>query len=82
MRSAQMHLETARLELRRVRECDDKYDSIEKMPRLIECAQEAARAMARLQSKLEGFDTTKANRGRVLIGLQSIDHDFHALAGC
>lgn len=77
MLSTQMHLETARLELRRVRECDDKYASIEKMPRLIESAQEAVRGIAQLQSRLEGLDPAKANRGSVLMGLQSIDYDFH-----
>ena len=79
MMSVQMHMETARLELRRMRECDDKYNSIERMPQLIERAQESARIIAQLQSGLEGLDTAKANRSNVLIRLQSSEHDFHAL---
>ena len=77
--SVQMHLETVRLELRHIPKCDDKYNSIEKMPRLIERMQENSRKIVRLQSSLEGLDTEKANRGRVLMMLQSTEHDFHAL---
>ena len=50
--STKMHLETARLELRHMRECKDKYDAIEEIPGLIENEQKIALLIASLQSML------------------------------
>ena len=79
MISAQLHLETARLELRHMPECDDKYNSIEKMPRLIERMEKAVQRLTELQNKLERLDTAKSNRGVVLMAFQSSEHDLRTL---
>ena len=81
MMSIHMHMETARLELRRMPECDDKYNSIESMPRQIEILQNATKKLTLLQSGLEGLDTSKANRGNVLMAFQSAENDLHAVEG-
>ncbi len=79
--SLQIHMETIRLELRRMPDCDDKYDCIEVMPLLIKRAQELGQKFAQLQSNLGQLDTTKMNRGNILILFQSVEHDFHSLEG-
>jgi len=75
--SIQMHLQTARLELRRLPECEAKYTVIEEFPGLIETAHNDALVCAGIQKELENFDTKKANRSSVLIGLQSLEHRFN-----
>ena len=79
MMSFQMHIETARLELRRMHECDDKYQSIERVPRTIEKVQNLIRRVKKVLSYLDGLDTAKENKGKVLMKLQSAEHDVRDL---
>lgn len=76
MASMQLHVETMRLEIRRVPECDKKYDLIEKMPQVIEEMNEGVRRLKEIQNYYEEMDTTKTNRSSDLIFLQSVEHNF------
>ena len=77
--AAEMHMETARIELRRAKDCDDKYDFIEAMPSLMQGIKEDAGKVEELKDRLDRLDTTKANRSSVLILLQSAEHRWQAL---
>lgn len=80
MLSVGMHLETARLELRKTRNSDDKYKSIERMPRLIEKHKQLLQKLSELKDKLEQLDTMKkATKGDALMRFQSAEHDFRLL---
>ncbi len=77
--AVQMNLATARVELRRAGDCDDKYDSIEMMPDMMQRTANASDRLAGIRRMMDQLDTTKANKSRVLIGLQSIEHDLRQL---
>lgn len=70
--SIQMHLETARIELRRIPDCEDKYNSIELIPKLISESGKLVPRIERTKNKLDGIDTTKLNKSKMLLSLQSI----------
>ncbi len=77
--SVQMHLETARMELRRTRECNGKYEAIEVMPPLIKRTQKLVQTLVILKKELEELDTEKKNTGKTLIYLQSLEHPVHEI---
>jgi len=80
MLSVRMHLETARLEMRNMRNSGDKYESIEEIPRLIEKQKQLLQKLSELKGKLEQFDTMKkATEGDTLMRLQSAEHDFYSI---
>jgi hypothetical protein len=77
--SGQMHLETARIELRRMPDCDEKYDSIEKIPEVIQIAQRVVQKQGDIKDNLKGMDTTKFNTSKTLLLLQSMETDIQSL---
>jgi hypothetical protein len=77
--SVQMHYETARIELRHIPDCDDKYESIEKMPALIDDVRRIVRRQKQITDALEGIDTTKSNKSKTLLILQTIEGNIRAL---
>jgi len=80
MLSVRMHLETARLEARNMRNSDGKYFWIEKIPRMIEKIEQQLRRSSELKDELERLDTMKeATRGDFLIRFQSSEHDLRSL---
>lgn len=73
--SVKIHIEMARLELRRMNECDDKYNTIEIVPRLIEKNQDLIRKIDKVLGGLNELDTAKMNKSKVLMALQSGEHE-------
>ena len=79
--STQLHLETLRLELRRMRDCEHKYQLIEGMPSIIERSKLIHQRLQQVRNMYD-FDTAKRNKTKVLIALQSVEHHFHKLEEC
>ena len=79
LRSVQMHLETARMELRHIPDCDYKYEEIEKMPKLIEKNKEVAQGVSEIKDALKYVDTTKSNNSNTLFMLQSMENRVMSL---
>ena len=79
MMSTKIHLETARLELRRTNESEDKYNSIEKVPILIEKGQKSITAVDKILGAFNEFNTMKKNKGKVLMVFQSTEHNVRDL---
>lgn len=77
--SVQMHLETARIELRHIPDRDEKYEIIEKMPKLIEKTRESVQGVSEIKDQLEGIDTTKSNKSKTLLMLQSFENRIRSL---
>jgi len=77
--SVQMHLETARLELRSIPDCKDKYESIEKMPQLIDKVQVSLQTVSRSRDYLGDIDTKKLNKSGILLSFQSMDGDIQVI---
>jgi hypothetical protein len=77
--SFRMHLETARLELRTLKDCDDKYNSIEEMPNLIAKTKEVEENIKNIIEIIEAIDTTKRNTSKALLSLQSSQHEVKKL---
>jgi len=79
MTSAQLHMETARLELRHMPDCDEKYESVEHFPQMIEDGKNNLEHLVNIRNRLDQLGTAKANRSNVLMALQSLEHDFNKL---
>jgi signal transduction histidine kinase len=77
--SVQMYSETMRLELRRLRDCEDKYKSIEEMPALIEKIKNSVQQVDRIKEKVDSMDTKKFNKSKVLFVFQSFEVDLQKL---
>lgn len=75
----QMHMETARIELRRAKDCDGKYTAIEAMPLLLQSITEEVKSLAELKNTFTKMDTTKMNRSTVLVTLQSLENTWREL---
>ena len=71
-----LHAETARLELRATVDSDDKFETIEEMPQVIQGLKDASKGVKDLISKIEDFDSEKQNRSYVLVSFQSMSHEF------
>ena len=76
MMSIRMHLELARLELRRVQDSDDKYNAIERIPKLIEEIQITIDQLLDIKKVFEDLNVSKMNRSAVLMKIQSLKHEF------
>jgi hypothetical protein len=74
MISLQIHMETIRLELRRMPESQGKYIAIENMPLIIEGVKRSVKIGEEVYGLLEQFDTERANKSKVLIKFQSKEH--------
>jgi predicted glycosyltransferase len=74
-----MHLEIARLELRSIPDCKDKYESIEKMPHLIDEVQVSVQNVSRRRDNLCDIDTKKLNKSGILLSFQSMDGDIQVI---
>jgi hypothetical protein len=77
--SFRMHLETARLELRKLKDSNDKYESIEKMPHLISQTKKVEEKLKNIIEIIEAIDTTKRNTSKTLLILQSSQHEIKML---
>jgi hypothetical protein len=79
MQSAQMHLETARLEIRRFPNSDFKYESIERMPPTIAQVQEIVAGIAELKKSIQDINTMTENSGNLLMGLQAAGSELRTI---
>lgn len=76
MRSIQMHLETARLEFRRLPEDEYKYFLIEIIPETIKEVKEIIQKIEQHKIDLEKINTKESNRADVLMLFQSVEHNI------
>jgi len=77
--SSKIHLEMARLELRRMNECDANYNAIERLPRLIEKGQYSIRGLDKILDGLDKLNTVKKNKSKVLMAFQSVEHEIRGI---
>lgn len=77
--SYQLLLETMRIKLRHITDEDGKYEAIEKMPSLIEKTREVVQGLSEIKDRLEGIDTIKLNRSKILLMLQSIENNVRSV---
>jgi hypothetical protein len=70
-----------RLELRKTTDNDDKYESIEMMPRVINGTKKIEEHIKELIGKLGAIDTTKKNTSKALIMLRDAQHDVKEMEG-
>lgn len=73
--------EIVRIELRRLPDTDDKWQSIERLPRLLGSAKELKDELAKALKQFEGMDTRKSNRSATLLRLQSQAADLPRIVG-
>lgn len=74
--SIQMHMETARMELRHMPECDEKYNSIERIPRTLDELNAIANSIEEFRIGLINLDDAKTTRAHTLKVFQSVEHEF------
>jgi hypothetical protein len=77
--SIKIHFETIRIELRRTPDCDDKYESIENMPKLIDGMKEAIEFINRIKTRIDTMDTRKYNKSKILLTFQTLDADIQSI---
>lgn len=77
--SFRMHAETARIELRKMTNSDDKYDSIEKTPTLIANTKKLEEKIKNLINRIEAVDTAKKNTSKALLIFQASQHDVKTI---
>ena len=68
--------ELVRLELRRLPDSDDKYQSIERLPRLLQSAAELKSSTDKGLKQFEEMETHRANRSAILLRLQRTAADL------
>ena len=80
-RSANFKLlaEALRLELRLLSDCNDKYESIEAIPSLLEVIDRNSNSVETLRRSIENIDTQRANHSKSLMILQSAKADLNTL---
>ena len=76
MRSAQIHLEAARIEVRELPDSEGKFASIEELPGIIEDAQATILEIAKFREDFERRDTRQFNNSSYLMELQSLERKF------
>jgi len=74
-----MQAETLRVELRSMRDSEDKYDSIEQMPTILGRMRSISEQLKKLKTGVESLDTREENRSDVLLRFQSVTHDVKTL---
>lgn len=74
-----LYAETARIELRRIVNSNEKFESIEKIPNIIHDLKDISKGVKDLISVIEAIDSKKQNRSNVLLNLQSVSHDVKIL---
>jgi len=79
MISSRMLVETARMELRKTRDSEDKYETIERIPLVIENALLIEEEVKNMVNKLEAVDTTKKISSKTLLTLQTAQYDVKRL---
>ena len=77
--SITMQAETLRVELRSMRDSEDKYDSIEQMPTILGRMRSISEQLKKLKTGVESLDTREENRSDVLLRFQSVTHDVKTL---
>jgi hypothetical protein len=77
--SVLMHLETGRIELRHIPDCEGKYNAIERMPKLIDLQREAVQRQGEINDELKSIDTTKSNKSKTLLLIQSMETSLQTL---
>ena len=78
--STLMTIKVIRLAIRQLPDSEDKYESIERMPRLLTKTEAVAEKARGLRDAIRGFDTKKRNKQSVLIGLQAAIPELDDLA--
>lgn len=71
-----MHLETIRIEIRGIPDNNEKYESIEIIPKAIASVKNIISSTETIKRHLEKFETKKKNNSETLIQLQEFEHQL------
>lgn len=77
--SLYINAQTIRIELRRLPDSEGKFESIETLPHFIQQLESTKQIVDDLVAKLDKTDTTKINRSKVLLALQSAVSEYRKL---